>query len=291
MIVRAFFDTTTNTLTYVVYDPQSRDAVVIDPVWDYDDRASKTTTDSVDAVISFVRREGLTLHYVMETHAHADHLSGAQFLLQEFPGAKSAIGSEIQTVQKVFAELYHLPASFRADGSQFDVLLSDGEVIEAGTLRIETRFTPGHTPACVSYLVGDAVFTGDLLFMPDYGTGRCDFPGGSADAMYESVCKQIYTLPGETRVYVGHDYQPGGRQLLYESTVDEQRSSNIMIRFGIPRGVFVSRRQARDATLAAPLLLWPSVQVNIAAGRLPEPDSNGVSYLRVPVNLFSARRA
>lgn len=290
MKIRPFFDEATYTLTYVVYDESTHDAVIIDPVWDYDPKSSKTDTRSVDAVIRFVEDSALHVHLVLETHAHADHLSGAQLLLKRFPDAKSAIGSRITAVQKTFAGAYHLPESFRTDGSQFDKLLEDGEVVQAGSVAVETLFTPGHTPACVSYRIGDAVFTGDLLFMPDYGTGRCDFPAGSAADMYRSIVERIYTLPDDTRVFVGHDYLPGGRQVLYESTVAEEKSSNVMLRAGIPMDTFVARREARDATLAAPVLLFPSVQVNIDAGRLPEPEDNGVSYLKIPVNLFASRR-
>jgi glyoxylase-like metal-dependent hydrolase (beta-lactamase superfamily II) len=290
MQIRAFFDPATYTLTYVVYDEATRDAVVIDPVWDYDPKSSSTDTKSLDELVAFLQAAQLNVHLVLETHAHADHLSGAKRLVEHFPNAKVGIGARITLVQKTFQKAYNLPDTFRTDGSQFDLLLEDNQVVSAGSLDMKTLFTPGHTPACVSYLIGDAVFTGDLIFMPDYGTGRCDFPAGSAEDMYNSIVERIYTLPDNTRVFTGHDYVPGGRQVLYESTVGEQKTSNIMLRAGIPKETFVSRRKSRDATLAAPVLLFPSVQVNIAAGELPEPESNGLSYLKIPVNLFATRR-
>jgi glyoxylase-like metal-dependent hydrolase (beta-lactamase superfamily II) len=284
MHIQTFFDPRTSTLTYVVSDPASRDAVVIDPVLDYDPAAGTTSTDSVDRVSDYLRRERLRVHYVLETHAHADHLSGSQLLRRRFD-ARVAIGERIREVQEIFQGIFDLPPSFATDGSQFDRLLADGEVVHAGTLAITVIPTPGHTPACVSYAIGDAVFTGDALFIEDYGTGRCDFPRGSADALYDSV-QRLYALPEATRVFVGHDYQPGGREVRWETTIGASRAKNRQLSATTTRDEFVAMRRARDATLAAPRLLFPSVQVNVDAGRLPAPHANGKRYLVVPLNVL-----
>lgn len=284
MKIQDFYDPNTFTLTFVVYDEATHDAVVIDPVLDYDPGASQTSTASVDAVSRFIERESLRLRYVLETHAHADHLSGSQ-LLKRRHGAKVAIGERITEVQETFRALFDLGPEFRADGSQFDALLADGATVKAGSLEVRVIATPGHTPACVSYLIGDAVFTGDALFMEDYGTGRCDFPRGSAEALYDSV-KRLYALPDETRVFVGHDYQPGGRAVRFESTIGKEKRENVQIRAETTKAAFVSFREARDATLAAPRLIFPSVQVNVNAGLLPRPRANGKRYLNTPINLF-----
>lgn len=282
--VKPFFDPDTFTLTYVVFDPNSRDAVVIDPVLDYDPLSSSTATRSVAEVERFVTSERLRLHYVLETHAHADHLSGSQYLRRRFD-ARIAIGERIREVQSVFRDIFDLGPTFATDGSQFDRLLEDGETIRAGTLTIDVLATPGHTPACVTYRIEDAVFTGDALFIEDYGTGRCDFPEGSADALYTSVRERLYALPDETRVFVGHDYQPNGRALRYETTIGKSKEANIQLRHETTREEFVRMRSARDATLAQPRLLYPSVQVNIDAGRLPKPRANGRRYLTIPLDL------
>lgn len=284
MKIQHFYDPATYTLTYVVYDPKSRDAVVIDPVLDYDPLSSTTSTKSVEAVESFLKKEGLQLHYVLETHAHADHLSGSQYLRRRFD-AKVGIGARIRDVQKVFKDLFDLPPAFAVDGSQFDRLFEDGEVLSAGTLTIEVIATPGHTPACVTYEIDDAIFTGDALFIEDYGTGRCDFPSGSADALYTSVHERLYGLPDTTRVFVGHDYQPNGRPLRYETTIGKSKEANVQLRASTTREEFVARRNQRDATLAAPRLLYPSVQINVDAGRLPKPRANARRYLTIPLNL------
>jgi len=283
--IRAFFDPATSTLTYVVHDPATRDAVVIDPVLDYDPAASQTSTASVEAVAAFIEAERLRLHYVLETHAHADHLSGSQLLRRRF-GATVAIGERITEVQSTFKQLFDLPADFPTDGSQFDRLLHDEEVVEAGSLSVRVMATPGHTPACVSYQIEDAVFTGDALFIEDYGTGRCDFPRGSAADLYTSVHDKLYSLPGATRVLVGHDYQPNGRELRFETTIEASRSGNVQLKASTSRDEFVGFRSARDATLAAPRLLLPSVQINVDAGRLPPPRKNGRQYLSIPLNPF-----
>ena len=286
MEIKAFFDKRTFTVTYVVYDKSTQDAVVIDPVLDYDPASSKTWTESVDVVIAFINEQKLRVHYVMETHAHADHLSGAQRFKQACPNVKVAIGARITEVQKVFKRVFDLPDEFATDGSQFDRLLGDNEILEAGPLRIKTLFTPGHTPACATYQVGGAIFTGDALFMPDSGTGRCDFPGGSATDLYDSITQRIFTLPDATRVFVGHDYQPGGRELKFEATVAEQKQGNIALNEGTSRDGYVSFREKRDATLNAPKLLFQSVQVNVDAGRLPQPHRNEIRYLKIPINAF-----
>ncbi|MBX3232607.1 MAG: MBL fold metallo-hydrolase [Labilithrix sp.] len=283
MKIETFYDPVTSTLTYVVFDPQSRDAVVIDPVLDYDVLASSTATRSLGEVEAFLKKERLRLHYVLETHAHADHLSGSQHLKRRFD-AKVGIGARIRDVQQVFKDVFDLPPSFATDGSQFDRLFEDGERIAAGTLTVEVIATPGHTPACVTYGIGDAVFTGDALFIEDYGTGRCDFPRGSADALYTSVHERLYALPDATRVFVGHDYQPNGRALRYETTIGRSKEANVQLRASTTRDDFVRRRNGRDATLAAPRLLYPSVQVNIDAGRLPAPHANGRRYLMIPID-------
>ena len=284
MNVQSFYDPATYTLTYVVFDPETRDAVVIDPVLDYEPTGSTTSTRSLDELESFLRSRELRLHYVLETHAHADHLSGSQRLRKRF-GAKVAIGERITEVQRVFQRVFDLPPSFRTDGGQFDHLLRDGELLTAGSLELRVLATPGHTPACVSLLVGDAVFTGDAVFMEDYGTGRCDFPSGSADALYTSVHDRLYGLPDATRVFVGHDYQPGGRELRFETTIGRLKASNVQLRAETTRDDFVKFRTERDATLQAPRLLFQSVQVNVDAGRLPPADDLGIRRLRVPVNL------
>ncbi len=283
MEIKPFYDAVTFTLTFVVFDEKTRDAVVIDPVLDYDPLGSSTSTRSVESVAAFLRKEQLTLHYVLETHAHADHLSASQWLKKHF-GAKVAIGERIREVQETFKGVFDLDSAFATDGSQFDRLLADGETLAAGSLAVKVISTPGHTPACVSYLIGDAVFTGDALFMEDYGTGRCDFPRGSSAALYDSVQK-LYALPEATRVFVGHDYQPGGRELAWETTIGRSKERNIQLRASTTKLDFVAARDRRDATLAAPRLLFPSVQVNIDAGRLPKPHANGKRYLRVPLNL------
>lgn len=284
MEIKAFFDEPTFTVTYLVWDPDTKDAVVIDPVLDYDPLGSFTGTGSVDEVSDYVKAQGLRLHWVLETHAHADHLSGSQLLKQRFE-AGVGIGADITKVQEVFKNVFDLGDDFRTDGSQFDKLLTDGEVLKAGSLTIETIATPGHTPACVSYKVEDAVFTGDALFMDDYGTGRCDFPAGSAEELYKSIHGRLYNLPDETRVFVGHDYLPNGRAVAWETTIGKSKANNPQLKAETSKEDFVKFRTERDATLRAPRLLFPSVQVNIGAGVLPKPHANGIRYLNTPLNL------
>ena len=282
MKIETFYDANTHTLTYVVYDEDTKDAVAIDPVLDFDPIAFRVSHDSVDRVARFIDREGLQLHYVLETHAHADHLSGAQALKQRY-GARVAIGEHIQEVQKTFKEILELGDDFPTDGSQFDRLLADGEKFEAGSLKIEVIHTPGHTPACVSYRIADAVFTGDALFVEDQGTGRTDFPKGSAEALYASIHDKLYSLPDETRVFAGHDYQPNGRPLRWQTTIGASKARNVQLPAGISREEFVERRRRRDTELDAPRLLYPSIQVNIQAGRLPGGET-GRRFLKMPLN-------
>ena len=281
--VKEFFDKATWTLTYVVYDQSTKDAVILDPVWDYDPAASKMSSQSTDEVLKFVKQNNLNVHYILETHAHADHVSGSQILKEQLPKSQIGISAKITDVQKVFKNVFHLDQNFQTDGSQFDLLLEESKPLLAGTLKIQTLYTPGHTPACASFIIGDAVFTGDALFMPDYGTGRCDFPAGSADDLYTSVHEKIYKLPETMRVFVGHDYMPNGRDLAFESTIAEQKAKNIQLKHETPRQQFVDFRNNRDKSLAAPRLLLPSVQVNIDAGHLPKAEENGTRYLKIPV--------
>lgn len=285
MEIKPFFDERTSTMTYVVYDAASRDAIVIDPVLDYEPVGSKLWTESIDEVIAFIRSENLKLHYILESHAHADHLSGAQILKEQFPDAQTAVGSNITVVQNFFKNVFSLSDDFPTDGSQFDHLLDDNETLTAGSLEIGVIFTPGHTPACATYKIGDAIFTGDALFMPDMGTGRCDFPAGSAHDLYNSITNRIYTLPNETRVFVGHDYQPGGRELAFETTVAEQKAGNIQLKAGTSEAEFTEFRSSRDKELAAPKLLFQSIQINIDAGSMPAAEGEQ-QYLKIPVNIF-----
>lgn len=282
-IVKEFFDKATWTLTYVVYDSQTKDGIVIDPVWDYDPAASKLSTESADEVLAYIKKENLKIHYILETHAHADHVTGSQVLKKLIPGSKVGIGAKITEVQQVFKNVFNLNPEFPTDGSQFDILLNETEVLNAGSLQIKTIFTPGHTPACASYLIGDALFSGDALFMPDYGTGRCDFPAGSANDLYTSVHEKLYQLPDETRVFVGHDYLPNGRNVAFETTIGESKKGNIQLKAETSREEFVGFRTDRDKKLSAPRLLLPSVQVNIDAGNLPAVENNGARYLKIPI--------
>ncbi|WAS89705.1 MBL fold metallo-hydrolase [Nannocystis punicea] len=284
MKVEHFYDARTNTLSYLVYDEHTRDALVIDPVLDYEPVGSKVWEESVAAIAARIRVLDLRPGMLLETHAHADHLSGSQALKRLFPGVPLAIGAAITEVQSVFRDIYDLGPDFPVDGRQFDRLLRDGERFAVGALHVEAIATPGHTPACMSYRIGDAVFVGDAMFMPDYGAGRCDFPAGSARALWRSITQRLYVLPDSTRMFVCHDYQPGGRPLAWQTTVGEQKADNVQLPAGRDEDDFVAFRTARDATLEAPKLLYPSVQVNIDGGRLPRPAPNGRSYLKIPLN-------
>lgn len=286
MDIEAFYDDATSTLTYLVFDRSSRDAIVIDPVLDYDPASSTVSHASLDRLCARLDALELKLGMIAETHAHADHLSGSQELKRRHPGAALAIGSNITVVQEIFKRVFDLPADFATDGRQFDRLLHDGETVEVGSLRFLVIHTPGHTPACACYLFGDALFTGDTMFMPDMGTGRCDFPAGSAEDLYDSITQRIYTLPDETRIFVGHDYQPGGRELAWQTSVGEQKRSNKQLPADRSRADFVAFRTKRDAGLSTPKLLFQSVQVNVDAGALPDPSANELRYLKIPINAF-----
>jgi glyoxylase-like metal-dependent hydrolase (beta-lactamase superfamily II) len=280
--VEAFHEDSTGTVSYVVYDRPGGHAAIIDPVLDYDPKSGRTQTQSAQRLIGFAREAGLAVEWILETHAHADHLSAAQHLKQAL-GGKVAIGERIRQVQGIFKGLFNLDSEFVPDGSQFDHLFLDGERFSIGRLTGCALLVPGHTPADLAYQVGDAVFVGDTLFMPDSGTARCDFPGGNAHTLYQSI-RRLLLLPAETRLFVCHDYPPAGRTAAWESTVAEQRAHNIHVRDGIDEAAFVEMRQARDAGLGMPVLMLPSVQVNIRAGTMPAPESNGVTYLKIPLN-------
>ena len=281
-VVEAFFDPATYTVSYVVHAPGDRHCVLIDPVLDYDPKAGRVSTESAQRLVDFVRAHALQVEWILETHAHADHLSAAQWLKQQL-GGQVAIGEHIRSVQQRFAGMFDLGDDFPVDGRQFDHLLTEGDRLTVGALTIEVWHTPGHTPACATYLIGDAVFVGDTLFMPDYGTARADFPGGDAAALYRSI-RRILSLPEDTRLFMCHDYLPGGRAPQWETTVAAQRARNLMIHDGITEEDFVQARRERDARLAAPVLILPSLQVNIRGGQLPEPAGNGIRYLKIPLN-------
>lgn len=274
----------TGTWSYVVADPATRIAAIIDPVLDYDGSSGRIATTSAQALLDYVHAEAVQVVWLLETHAHADHLSAAQWLKARLPGAKVAIGTGIRDVQATFGPIYNLGDHFPVDGSQFDHLFSDGEAFRIGELTACTIPVPGHTRDSLAYLIGDALFTGDSLFMPDAGSARCDFPGGDAATLYRSIRQLFATLPDQTRVFVCHDYCVGGREPRCESTIGEQKRGNIHVRDGICEAEFVAMRQARDATLAPPALLLRALQVNLRAGALPEAEDNGVHYLKIPLN-------
>ena len=280
--VKAFFDPATWTVSYVVFDAPGGQSALVDSVLDYDPKSGRTRTDSADQLIAFVREQNLTVDWILETHAHADHLSAAPYLRKHL-GGKIAIGGKITQVQNVFKGIFHLEPEFATNGSQFDHLFEDGDTFAIGTLQAQALSVPGHTPACMAYQVGDAVFVGDTLFMPDVGTARCDFPGGNAHTLYQSV-RKLLSLPPETRLFMCHDYPPEGRAAQWECTVADQRARNIHVHDGVSEAEFVAMRTKRDAGLAMPVLILPSVQVNIRAGDLPPKDDNGVAYLRIPLN-------
>ena len=279
--IKAFFDEPTNTVSYLVWDAATMEGVVIDPVLDYDFRSGKANFVSADAILAEAQRRGIEISQVLETHAHADHLSGAPYIKLK-TGATVAIGEHIREVQRIFRPVFNA-IDVSGDGSEFDRLFKDGEHFKIGTIDGEVIYTPGHTPACVSYKIGDAVFVGDTMFMPDYGTARADFPGGDAASLYRSI-QRILALPAETRLFMCHDYKaPGRDQYAWETTVGEERARNVHVHEGISESDFVAMRTARDAKLAAPLLLLPSIQVNIRAGKFPPAEANGVHYLVIPV--------
>jgi len=283
MKIEAQFDPATFTLTYIVSDEKTKDAIIIDPVLDYDPNGSAISYESVNKAEKYIKDNGLNLVYILETHAHADHLSSSQELKKRFPNAKVAINENIKKVQEAFKPVFNLEG-FLTDGSQFDLLLNEKENIKFGDLELQTIFTPGHTPACSTFKINDVIFTGDALFMPDYGTGRCDFPAGSPEELYDSVYNKLYSLPDETRVFVGHDYQPGGRELQWETTIGASKKANIRLTADTSKEQFVQFRKTRDAELRAPRLIFQSVQVNINAGEIPTVEAQ-TPFLKMPVAL------
>ena len=281
-IVHGLFDTATWTVTYIVHHGKGTSCAIIDSVLDYDPKSGRTTTASADKVVDYVKANALKVEWILETHAHADHLSAAPYLKQQL-GGKMAIGDHITQVQKVFKGIFNLESTFKQDGSQFDHLLASDEEFKVGELVGKVLFVPGHTPACVAYQFGDAVFVGDTMFMPDVGTARCDFPGGDARTLYAST-RKILSLPAQTRLFMCHDYPPTDREIAFETTVGEQLAKNIHVHDGITEAQFVEMRTKRDATLEMPVLILPAVQINIRAGELPPKEANGVSYVKIPLN-------
>jgi glyoxylase-like metal-dependent hydrolase (beta-lactamase superfamily II) len=283
--VKAFFDEATNTISYVVYDDEAKAGAIIDSLLDFDSRSGRTTTRSADEVLAFVHEKGLSIDLILETHVHADHLSAAPYLKDKL-GGRIAIGAEIKTVQYVFGKVFNAGTAFQRDGSQFDILFEDGDTFEIGRFQGVAIHTPGHTPACMSFLIGDALFVGDTIFMPDFGTARCDFPGGDAATLFRSI-KRLFQLPERTRMFLCHDYKSGTRDhYAWETTVGTQKKENIHVHEGVTEDEFVKMRTERDATLAMPTLILPSVQVNMNAGKLPDPEDNGQQYLKIPLNAF-----
>ncbi len=280
--IEAFFDPVTYTVSYVVYDEQGGYAAIIDPVQDYDPKSGRTSTTNADQIVSFVKEKSLTVQWILETHAHADHISSAHYLKGQL-GGRVAIGENIRRVQQVFKGIFNLESQFAQDGSQFDHLLVDGEGFRIGKLQATAIWVPGHTPADMAFMIEDAVFVGDTLFMPDVGTARCDFPGGDARTLYQSIHK-LLSLPPQTRLFMCHDYPPNDREPAWECTVNDQKRGNIHVHDGVSEAQFIALRTARDATLEMPNLILPSVQVNIRAGHLPPAESNGMRYLKIPVN-------
>ncbi|MBP0050100.1 MBL fold metallo-hydrolase [Marinobacterium sp. AK62] len=284
--IKAFFDEPTNTFSYVVRDPSSSACAIIDSVLDFDYASGRTDVRSADAIIAYVREQALSVEWILETHVHADHLSAAPYL-HEAQGGQTGIGDQITVVQDTFGKAFNAGTEFARDGSQFDRLFKEGDTFSIGNLTARVLHTPGHTPACLTYVIGDAAFVGDTLFMPDYGTARCDFPGGDARTLYRSIQK-VLSLPGETRIFLCHDYKAPGRDTYcHETTVAEQRKHNVHVHEGISEDEFVRMRTERDATLKMPALILPSVQVNMRAGEMPPAEDNGQVYLKVPINLFS----
>ena len=282
-VVTAFFDEPTFTVSYVVADPETKACAVVDSVLDFDPASGRTNTESADEIIDFIQKKDLKVEWILETHVHADHLSAAPYL-QEKLGGKIAIGAEIRTVQDTFGKIFNEGTRFQRDGSQFDKLMVDGDTFRIGNIEAHALHTPGHTPACMTYVVDDAAFVGDTMFMPDYGTARADFPGGDARTLFRSI-KKVLSLPPETRLFMCHDYKaPGRDEYKWETTVAEERANNVHVHDGVTEDEFVAMREARDATLDMPRLILPSIQINMRAGQMPEPDDNGTSYLKIPLN-------
>lgn len=285
-IVQDFFDDATNTFSYVVIDPTSKKCAIIDSVLDYDPASATTTTTHADQIIEYVQREGLSVQWILETHVHADHMTASQYLKEQL-GGQIAMSNKIAVVQETFSAIYNLDIKYFNSHQSFDYLFDDYEHFQIGELQAYNIPTPGHTPACLSYVIGDAVFVGDTLFMPDYGTARCDFPKGSASILFDSV-QRLYELPEHTRVFLCHDYKPEGRDhYVCETDIKTQKTSNIHLKQGTPKQQFVEMRQQRDATLAMPKLILPSIQVNMDGGKFPEPEANGIRYLKLPFNYFN----
>lgn len=282
MKIKSFFDDASCTVTHCISDDKTKRAAIIDSVLDYDPSSGRTQTASADAVISYVTQAGLMIDWILETHIHADHISAAPYLKERL-GGNTGVGIKVRDVQSVFKSIYNLSDDLIPDGRHFDALFADGDRFEIGSLTAEVIETPGHTPACIAYRIEDAVFVGDTLFMPDFGSARCDFPGGNARRLYQSV-KRLLSLPPETRLFMCHDYAPGGRDYAWETTVAEQRAKNKHMRDGTSEEAFVAMRQARDQELSTPALMLPSVQLNIRAGKMPPAEENGVRYLKIPIN-------
>jgi glyoxylase-like metal-dependent hydrolase (beta-lactamase superfamily II) len=281
--VTAFFDEDTFTVSYVVADPAGRSCAIVDSVLDFDPASGRTSRKSANRIIAFIRRKELNVSWILETHVHADHLSAAPYLRKEL-GGRVGIGFNVTVVQNTFGKVFNVEPEFRRDGSQFDHLFQDGETFKIGGIEAKAIYTPGHTPACMTYVIGDAAFVGDTMFMPDYGTARCDFPGGDARQLYRSI-RKIFALPPETRLFMCHDYKaPGRDEYRWETTVAEERAKNVHVHDGISEDEFVAMRKSRDATLGMPRLILPSVQVNMRAGELPPPEANGARYLKLPVD-------
>ncbi|WP_312168337.1 MBL fold metallo-hydrolase [Stutzerimonas kunmingensis] len=283
--IEPFFDPATFTYSYVVSDPQTGQCAVIDSVLDYDPASGRTSHATAQRLVDYVREQDLKVQWLLETHVHADHLSAAPYLRQQL-GGQLAIGDRITVVQDTFGRLFNAGTGFATDGRQFDHLFHDGDTFQVGNIQARAIHTPGHTPACMTYVIGDAAFVGDTLFMPDYGTARCDFPGGDARTLYQSIQK-LFALPGDTRVFMCHDYKaPGREEFLYETTIAAEREHNVHVHAGISEDQFVAMRTARDATLSMPTLILPSVQINMRGGELPEPESNGTRYLKIPLDVL-----
>ncbi|HEY8332099.1 MAG TPA: MBL fold metallo-hydrolase [Pseudomonas sp.] len=284
--VEAFFDPATFTYSYVVSDPDSRQCALIDPVLDYDPAAGRTSHQNADRLVAYVREHGLTVQWILETHVHADHMSAGHYLKEQL-GGQLGIGDQIPVIQQTFGKLFNVEPEFATDGRQFDHQFHDGETFRVGNVEARAIHTPGHTPACMTYLIGDAAFVGDTLFMPDYGTARCDFPGGDARTLYHSIHAKLFSLADDTRVFMCHDYKaPGREEYLYETTIGAEREHNVHIHQGIDEEAFVAMRTARDATLGMPTLILPSVQINMRAGELPPAEDNGTRYLKIPLDLL-----
>lgn len=282
-LVKGFFDPATNTISYVVVDPATRVCAIIDSLLDYDQASGRTSTESADRLIAYVREQGLQLDWIIDTHVHADHLTAAPYIREQL-GGRTAIGEKISRVQKVFGAIFNAGQSFHTDGSQFDHLFKDDELYHIGSIDAKAIHTPGHTPACMSHLIGDALFVGDTLFMPDFGTARCDFPGGDAGTLYDSIQK-LFALPDDTRMFLCHDYKaPGRDEFVWESTIGAQKIKNIHVGGGASREDFIRMREARDDTLDMPKLILPSVQINMRAGDLPPPEDDGKRFIKIPIN-------